>query len=596
MPDRSHHNEPHPTLPSSFFECLIRDIPTDTWLRLLSTNFTLKAAVFEGFTVPANKLGRLLRQPHIVARLRRFIRSEIAIFDEILQIWGQEQLAVMAFMEMLDPSFLIENFRNLKNFIGPERFFAGLHLLGYLEDKDFQKLIGEGFWTRQIDSELMEPLAPLWHLWNDFVQQYPQAEGWFENGQSVTKEKPEAIHEEPRQALCKQLHSLEERCSKLQTKLNKAEEEKSQLQQEATRYRKEHEEFKKQLAESERMFGTQLEESLARMRAEWFQRYQTLDITPLEKAAGLLDSLLRRTERAFDLQRQADEEYGSVAAVRQKLAHVEMYLKEIERIYADSLVVHSEVARAKGALLDAKQKLLKLPGIGKVLGQEPALITAVDMRRQIRLLDAVPENLPKVSELHVLLTRFVDLGFIEDPQSILQDIEHKKRQIMESLYAQYQTFQVKTSHHRHFRNLEDFVESGESKKYDVYVDGYNVLLKLQGQDRSSSPLGLTASREQFAAAVVRRSRHFRKVYLVFDGREDSRYRQGNTEIIYTDKSRGNTADAHIIQAVQKAKDRKVLLVTEDQEIIQAVEDRLYAVVNSYHFYMFVNDLPFPQIL
>ena len=129
----------------------------------------------------------------------------------------------------------------------------------------------------------------------------------------------------------------------------------------------------------------------------------------------------------------------------------------------------------------------------------------------------------------------------------------------------------------------------------MYVDGYNVLLKLQGKGRVSSPLGLTAPREQFTAAVVRKSRHFRKVYLVFDGREDSRDRQGNTEIIYTDKSRGNTADAHIIQAVQKGKDRQVLLVTEDQEIIQAMEDRLYAVVGPYHFYMFVYDLPFPEL-
>ena len=197
MPDRSPHNEPHPTLPSSFFECLIRDIPADTWLRLFNSNPTLKAAILEGFTVPASKLGRLLRQPQIVARLRRFIRSEAAILDEILEIWGQEQLAVMAFMEMLDHGFLIENLRNLKNFIGPERFFAGLHLLGYLEDKDFQELIGDEFWDRQIGLELMEPLAPLWFLWDGFVQQYPQAEGWLENGQSAGKEKPEATHEGP---------------------------------------------------------------------------------------------------------------------------------------------------------------------------------------------------------------------------------------------------------------------------------------------------------------------------------------------------------------------------------------------------------------
>jgi len=218
------------------------------------------------------------------------------------------------------------------------------------------------------------------------------------------------------------------------------------------------------------------------------------------------------------------------------------------------------------------------------------------MRRQIRLLDVVPENLQRLSEFEKLLARFIDLGFIDDAQSLIEDVEHKKRQIMESLYAQHQTFQEQTSQGRHFENIDDFVESGESRKYDLYLDGYNILLKLQVKNRSPSPLSLTALREPFIVAVVRKSRHFRKVYLVFDGQEDSRDRQGNTEIIYTDKSRGNTADAYIIQALGKRKDRQVLLVTGDQEIIQTIGDHLYALVDPYHFYLFVYDLPFPDLL
>ena len=297
---------------------------------------------------------------------------------------------------------------------------------------------------------------------------------------------------------------------------------------------------------------------------------------------------------AFDLQRQADEEYGVVAAVRQKLLQVELFLKEIERIYSESLVVHSEVTRSKDALLQAKEELLRLPGIRKVLKHDPAILTATDIRQRIRLLDAVPENLPKITELRRLLSRFVDLGLLEEPQSVFEDIAHKKRQIMENLYAQYQAPEEQPLQSR-FRSLEDFVKGRESRKYDVYVDGYNILLKLQGKDRASSLFSLTALREQFTEAVVRKSQLFRKVYLAFDGLEDSRDRQGNTEIIYTDKNRGNTADAYIIQAIQKRKDRQLLLVTEDREIIRAVQDRLYAVVNPYDFYLFIYDLSFPPL-
>ena len=274
MPDGSPLNKPHHSLPSSFFEGLVRDIPADTWIELLKSNPPFKAAILEGFNVPANKLGRLLRQPHIVKRLQRFIRSDPTILEEILLIWGQEQLATMAFLEMLDRSYILHNWQGLKNFIGPERFFAGLHLLDYLDDKDFQELIGEDFWKRQTQMEDLEPLAPLWLVWNRFVQQFPQAANWFENGTAVSKEPSEATREEPGQALRQQLHRLEERCSKVQLKLDRAEEEKSQLQQEVTRYRKENEELRKQVLESENTHGKRLQEAVAQARSEWFQRYQ----------------------------------------------------------------------------------------------------------------------------------------------------------------------------------------------------------------------------------------------------------------------------------------------------------------------------------
>jgi hypothetical protein len=51
-----------------------------------------------------------------------------------------------------------------------------------------------------------------------------------------------------------------------------------------------------------------------------------------------------------------------------------------------------------------------------------------------------------------------------------------------------------------------------------------------------------------------------------------------------------------MQAMQKRKDRLVLLATGDQEIIRTVEDRLYALVDPYHFYLFVHDLAFPELV
>ncbi len=594
MPDGSPPKEPQYTLPSSFFEGLIKDIPVETWVRLLKHNPTLRAAILEGFTVPAGKLGRLLRQPHITARLKRLMRSEEHILDEILQLWGQEQLSTMAFLEMLDRDFLLDNWQSIKNFIGPERFFAGLKVLGRLADTEYQDLIDETFWERPIELELVGPMIPFWDLWQGFVQEFPQTRNWLQQAGLGGEGDSPAHRQAGPQAPVKQLQAMEERCSKLQRKLSKAEEEKSQMQQEVLRYHREQEELRKRLAERDETFDHELQKALARMRHAWFQRYQTVDQPSLGEADNLIESLLRRTEHAFALQRRADEEYGLAAAVRQKLLHVDLYLKEIERICAESLVVHTEVTRVKEALLEAKAKLLKLPGIQKVLKPDPLLFTVTDLRQQIRLLDPLPENLARITELGTLVNRFADLEVIADPQAIVEDIEHKKRQIMEKLYAEYQILQEQLPQGRYFENLEDFVRSRESKNYDVYVDGYNILLTLHGRRRSSA-LPLTADRERFTAAVVRKSQFFRRVYLVFDGQEDSRDRQGNVEIIFTDKRRGNTADTYIMQAVQKRKDRLVLLATGDQEIIRAVEDRLYALVDPYHFYLFVHDLAFPDL-
>ncbi len=596
MPDDSPSNGLLSTLPSSFFESLIKDISVETWGQLLRSNPTLKGIILEGFTVPAGKVGRILRQPQIVARLQRLIRSEEAIFKQALQLWGQEQLATVAFLEMLDRDFVLDNWQTLKNFIGPERFFAALKVLGHLDDTAFQELIGEHFWERQIDDEVVLPLTPFWELWQSFVMQFPQAKDWLPQAALGREAGAADRGQEGTQAQGRRLQAIEERCSKLQMKLHKAEEEKAELRQEIIRYRREQEELRSRMAAQEKGCGEELRRALADMRCEWFKRYQAVDEPALREADGRFESLLQRTERAFVLQQRADEEYGLVGAVRQKLLRVDLYLKEIERIHADSLVVHREVTRVKEALLQTRANLLRLPGIQKVLQPGPPALTAVDLQRQIRLLEAIPENLPKVTELLTLVARLADLEVIGDPQVILEAVDHKKRQIMENLYAQYQVLQEQLPRGHHFENLEGFVKSRESQNYDLYVDGYNILLTLHGRSRESTALPLAAVREQLTAAVVRKGQLFRRVYLVFDGQEDSRDRQGNTEIIFTDKNRGNTADAHIIQAVQKRKDRLVLLATADQGIIKAVADRIYALVDPYHLYLFAFDLPFPELV
>ena len=54
---------------------------------------------------------------------------------------------------------------------------------------------------------------------------------------------------------------------------------------------------------------------------------------------------------------------------------------------------------------------------------------------------------------------------------------------------------------------------------------------------------------------------------------ESRDLLGNVEVVYTDRSRGNTADTAIIQMLRRRKDNRALLVTRDLEIIRETENR-----------------------
>ncbi len=594
-------------VPNSLFDRLVQDIPVEAWTRLIQKNPTLKEAVLEGFSGRPHKIPRLIRQPQVTQRLRRILQSDETFFDLILHVWGQEQIAIAAFMEMLDSDYLLYHWTGLKKLLGPERFFAALCLLGHIHSEEVRDQIAEDFWEREMDDEAAEPLIPALTIWSAFVREHPEAKEWLEiealaiplttssipsSSVSLPASSPTTPHEGPETHPTGDIR--EGRLKKLQQKLDKAQEEQSRLQQELTRYRKENEELRHKATQWEHSFQERLEEELTRQRTEWYRRYSEAGTGAVEDARKELGALLERADRAFELQRQADERYGLISAIRQQLTRVDLYLEDIERIYAESLVITPEIARVKDALLKERKRLLNLPNIGKALQKDAPLLTSGDLRQKLRLLDPVPENLSKVARLQEIVSRLTSLGLLELPQPLLEEIAHKKRQIQEALYADFQPPQKMTTRDRHPRTFEDFVRSGASRQYDVYVDGYNILLKVQATRRiTRSDFSLASFREDFIDAVHAKARHFKKIYLVFDGIEDFRDRRSNLEIIYVDKSRGATADSSIIEALRKRKDLQTLLVTADQEIIQATENHVYAVVNPYHFYLFVFEKDVP---
>ncbi len=588
MEQDRHLHDATPALPSSFFEALVSDIPASAWAALFQSNPTLKEMVLEGFSIRPNKMENLMRQSHVRLRLQRILKTHPELFEEVLRMWGYERLSIVAFIEMLDRSFVTENWDSLKNLLTPERFYAAIRLLGFFEEKEIQSRIEESFWNRSVDPEVVIPLMPVLDVYRELLRQFPEAGFWTSDSKpAIAVELParrddEAVEGRDSDSSRRSDHKLK----KALQKLEKALAEQEHLQEGNARYRKENEELRKKLVDLEQTFDLRLAEALEKERSEHHRRYSSLDQRQLGEISQDLDALLERVEKAFKLQRAADERYGLIPAIRQKLLKIELHLEEIESVYSDSLVVHVEIARVKEALLSEKKRILDLPGIGRALQREPRILLNDDLRQKVRLLDPTPGSLAKIAKAGELVSRLEDLGLLDDANTLMEDIDHKRNQIAEALYARFSAPGEPAGAHHAAQTFEEFVKTGKARQCDLYVDAYNILMRAFGDGGKMQVASLADARDDFIDAVCRKSQLFRKVFLVFDGVEDFRDRRGNVEIIYTDKGRGATADAFIIESITKRKDRQTLLVTADREIIKATENKVYALVDTYQFYVF----------
>jgi hypothetical protein len=587
-------------IPESFYRVIVADISADAWLKLLKAMPHRRDVLFKGYGVRPEKMRRHLGQPEIQGRLRRMLREDSTFLLEILDAWGVEQLKTMVFLEVLDPSYLVDELGNFKDLIGPERFFAALFLLDRFLEDQVRATITPEYWERRMDTDAMQVLLPFAEFCEDLLQQEPQWQDLWPTAAGTeclfgagSQTAPAAEPKEDAALLRRRLRAAEERQKSVEAKLTKFKEEHRQLQEELQQHRQDQEALRLTLVAREADFEERLEAELDRHRLERWERYQDVVEAPLTEAAGRIENLIRRADLAFQRQRQADEEFGSISSVRQQLLQVNLYLREIERIYADSLVIHADVTRTKEALLRERERILRLPGIERVLRQEPALALPDRLRQRVQLLDPVPANLPRVMQLRELVRQLREGEFTEDAEQLAELVSHKQRQIMETLYARFQQGRQDRAKQRWVRDLDELTGTGASQDYDLFVDGYNILLMVHDAASDSLKASFAALREQFITALVSKSHWFHRIVAVFDGVLESRERHGNVDIVYADRNLGNSADAVIIRGLQKRSSQRTLLVTADREIIEQTARNVYAVIDPCHFYSLLFDLHLP---
>lgn len=575
-------------LPVRVFNWLIEDLTAGNWAEIFGGNPNVRRNVLEGFSFKPKKLEYALGQSAVTSRLSKHLQSDSSFLDQALQVWS-EKTAVPAYLAMLDIDFVAERWMQFRDLLGPERFCLGLLYLRAFDNPVFIKILErEDFWQRSPGESVYELLTIPMTVWRRFIRENPGAAARLSRGLNLDIVPAAAGvlsgagHEKtilPQKAEPESADLPK----KVEKKLEKAQSELARMSGQLAGIKLENEELRRKLKENEAEFEHRLRDSAVRLKSEWFARYTGLDPKALAGEVVRLDSLLQRTKRALELQARADEEYGSVSAIRAALLEIDLSLAKIESVYANSLVVHKEVEKVKDALLDEKRRMLRLPGIRKVTGsaREGA---EVELASRISLMDPVPVSLPKLNRLRDTVQHLFEAGLIDDLSELEDAVRQKRKQVMEGIYSRFDRGEAAPVRRKPCRDLDDFVGSGGSRRYVLFADGYNVLLRVHGDNEDLVRSSLTELREKFVEAVLRKSARFMKVFLVFDGVENSRDVLGNTEIIYTDK-RVRSADAVIIEKVSARKDQ-VLLVTADEEIIAATRDHTFALIDPIDFYLF----------
>ncbi|MDR3554220.1 MAG: NYN domain-containing protein [Syntrophobacteraceae bacterium] len=573
-------------LPLPFYELVVRDIPAPAWGHILESNPDEKIRVLEGYSIRKAKSSQIFHRPPVLERLCRELQTNAIFFGKVIGRWRAEKPTEVSYLAMFSSDFISRNVWKLRDLFGPALLCAGLCSLGLLDlARVVEALETEAFWSRAPDAALFDILVPTLSVWGQFIENHPDISEKFLDSKSgdaflfdleSDRADAEETEEEP-SSRSGPLKKVEKKLRKVQSELDRAVEQLGSL-------RNENEALRKKMIECEKEFEKKLVASISLKRKEWFERYRSIDREEAVKESERLGSLLQRTRRALELQKRADEEYGVLSDIREKLLETDLALNRIEAVYAGSLVVHKEVEKVKEALLAEKTRLLKLPGIAKVIGAEQG--GAAEIVARINLLDAVPANLPKINEMRKVAGALVEIGLIADPSRIEEAGRHKKRQIFERLYFQFEPKRKLPAHQTGPRYLDDFLKSGQSRRYDLFIDGYNVLLRAHGEDENFKRGDFTKFRNRFIEAVSARSRYFAKVWLIFDGIEESSGVAGNVQIIYTDKA-VHSADEALIEKISARKDGKILLVTGDEGIISAVADKIFALIDVADFYMFL---------
>lgn len=585
--------------PPGFIDFLVEEADPDLLFDAIPEIPELQSVIFKGFSLSRTKIQRIITQPKISLRMKNLAKHSKVFIEFLIEVWGEKNSSQVAFLNLLTSEFLCNHFVTLKNLIGPCAFFCMLYNSKFREFYELPTDFGEDFWKQTKVSSLPEFLRPVLEVSEWICPSFNFEPPMSPSGSGKIVEK---IHEEggrkkakttgkkaERQIKKQQeiINKLERQLEKLKKKLEAA----NKLNQE---YKNQAQSLKQELAKEKETFKSRMRKEKRRLVRETIARYKDLDqFESLAEEILPFDALFKRVNGALKLQQRADKEYGRISEIRQKLLRIELYLDEISRIYKDSVFIHEEIKRSKKILEKEKQRVLSLPRADRLYPQVQDHSLVRTITQQIELLDPSPKSLQLLKKLEDSIKEMTKLSVNNELTPILSTINRKKALIVRFLYDRF-TSEIDPEGKIEFvEDLEQFVKSGQSHSFDLYIDAYNILLTVN-DNKPISEDSLSEARKNFIKAVLTRSRFFNNVFLVFDGISSDRELLENVQIIYADRGKGENADEILIRLLSQRNDNKAILATADREIIEQTSVYTYATVEPISFFSFITERAFPH--
>ncbi len=575
--------------PREFYASVLEGINPELFFESTSEYPELQSTIFEGFSLSRKKMKRIMSQGEIKSRIRNLARHSSRFLDFLIRLWGKEHKETIQFFRCLNPEFIWENFDRFKDVFGPADFFCVLYNVEVSdEETDITRRFGEDFWERKLEVSL-EFLAPLTMVSKFLVHDDDPGpeESQKESGTNAIVEESRGA----RKKLEKKLKKQQEAIKGLEARIEKLNKRHKKDVETIERYRQQVAECRRELEHKKSRMDEVVRREKRRVIRELFANYEDVSMEQdLDSLNVSLDSIFEQADRALRLQQEADREYGKISELRTKLMKLEQYLDEISKIYADSVLIHSEVRKVKRLLDRQKEKILSLPR-SELLLSERRDSWEQQIVKKISLLEPSLKSLRKLKHIKSSVTELDDIGLDIDARYIRSAIEKREYTILRYLSEKFCAEIDPAGEIEIVEDFNKFITSNTSKSYDLYVDAYNILLS--ANDNRPIPEDIFREmRENFTRAIINLGPNFKHVYLVFDGRGFDKERHGNVDIIFADRFRGESADEIIIRLIRRRKDNRAVLATADREIIKQSEENVFATIEPHNFFSCLYDYGF----